>query len=245
MVLQQHSNCLHRLAQNISFEIVTKVGKKNVISAAWPLGHVTPLWLLKLRRQRLLTIPLQVCPSSDDASCFVPRLNGPEEQRQVMQQLITPQRHEGNHSAVSHMCTLRAQTLLMNPKRFYWLSLFSWISFESWKKMQNLTSRAGSIQEWRARAFSRSLKLFRFGHSNAQTHFIISFVCLLWWCLSDLVSVRELERSMKSLVMAPAHFLHIFPPFVEKMAMIRVTPQDATAHNWKKEFKVSYEITSV
>lgn len=161
-----------------------------------------------------------VCPSSDDVSCLVPRLNGPEEQRQVMQHLITPQRHEENHSAVSHTCTLRAQTLLMSTKRFYWLSLFYWIAFESWR-MQNLTELTGSIEDWRARAFSRSQKLFRFEHSDAQTHFIISFVCLPWWCLSDVVSVRELERSMKSLVMAPAHFLHIFPPFLQQSFRLR------------------------
>lgn len=35
----------------------------------------------------------------------------------------------------------------------------------------------GSISDWRVHGFSCSLTLFRFVHSDAQTHFIVSFVC--------------------------------------------------------------------
>lgn len=203
---------------------MTKVGKKNVISAAWPLGHITPLWLLNLDRG-LLTIPLQdrvsqlwwhilFCPQTEwawGATAGHATANYPSETWRESLSCITHVHTESTDTFNESKKVLLAFTLLLN---------FIWIL----KKMQNLTSQAGSIQEWRARAFSRSLKLFRFGHSNAQTHFIISFVCLLWWCLSDLVSVRELERSMKSLVMAPAHFLHVFPPFVELSIRLRKWP---------------------
>lgn len=122
------------------------------------------------------------CSGADDTSCSFPRLKGPEEQQQVMQQLITPQRHEGNHSAVSHMNRLRAQTLLMNPKRFYWLSLFSWISFNSCCFL--LT---GSINDRGVRKVSQSLKFFIFVHLDAQMHSSSHLYacdaddCLIWY----------------------------------------------------------------
>lgn len=123
-------------------------------------------------------------------------------------------------SCITHMHTERTDTFNEYKKV---LLAFSFLLNCIWilKKMQNLTELTGSIEDWRARAFSRSQKLFRFEHSDAQTHFIVSFVCLPWWCLSDVVSVRELERSMKSLVMAPAHFLHIFPPFLQQSFRLR------------------------
>lgn len=55
--------------------------------------------------------------------------------------------------------------------------------------------------------FVQLVWLFRLEHFDAPTHFIISSVCLLCRCLSDLISARELKRSMQSLVMAPAQTL--------------------------------------
>lgn len=71
------------------------------------------------------------------------------------------------------------------------------------------------------------VRLLRCERCDALAHFIISFVFLLRWCLSDLKSASELKRSMQSLVMAPAqtglnNWTSLFPLwFVEHTFRLR------------------------
>lgn len=160
---------------------------------------------------------------SDDTASRVPGLKRPVEQRQATPELITPQRHEENHSAVSHThihwehrlilfpLVSGDRDFLMNQERFLkHLESFTLPSQFHLKVKSPFFS--GSINDKSLFGltqviFVQFVWLFRSEHFDAPTHFIISFVCLLCQCLSDLISAREPKRSVQSRVMAPAQTL--------------------------------------
>lgn len=139
---------------------------------------------------------------------------------------------------------------LMNQERFLKhlvsFSLPSAISFKS--KIFFFSFFPGSINDkslFRLTPviFVQLVPLFTLAHFDAQTHFIISFVCLRRPCLSELISGREVERSMQSVVMTPAQTLlnnwtdtfplqfveHSFRQRWQTLALISVALSDATS----------------
>lgn len=161
--------------------------------------------------------------NADDTASRVPGLKRPVEQQQAMPELITPQRHEENHSAVSHThihCEHRLilfplfsgnRDFLMNEERFL-KHLVSFTLPPQFHLKVKSPFFPGSINdkslfEMTQVIFVRLVRLFRLEHFDAPTHFIISFVCLLRRFSPDLISARELKRSMPLLVMAPSQTL--------------------------------------
>jgi len=173
----------------------------------------------------LLFSPQTQLHDSDDTVSRVPGLKRPVEQRQATPQLITPQRHEENHSAVplTHIHTESTDRLILFPlfsgDRDFLMSQERFL-----KHLVSFTLPPQFHLKVKSPFFPRSIndkslfgltwvifvqlvRLFRLKHLDVPTHFIISFVCLLHRCLSDLISARELKRSVQSLVMAPAQTL--------------------------------------
>lgn len=223
----------------------------NVISATWPLGHITPLWLLNLDRG-LLTIPLQdrvsqlwwrilFCPQTEwawGATAGHATANYPSETWRESLSCITHVHTESTDTFNESKKILLAFTLLLN---------FIWILKE------NAKSHVASRVDPRVKGAcilpqSEIVQIWTFECTDTFYHLICmpTAVMFVWFGICERTrAINEVAGN------GTCSFSARFPSIcwtvrqTEKMAMIRVTPQDATAHNWKKEFKVSYEITSV
>lgn len=73
----------------------------------------------------MLFSPQTELDGSDDTASRVPGLKRPVEQRQATPELITPQRHEENHSAEPHTHIHREHRLILFHPRLWWQRLFN------------------------------------------------------------------------------------------------------------------------